>query len=270
VVGAAVVLLAVAGLIVMRVYLRRDPPSPDEEVTTSLETIEHAVVQLESRRRARGFEEQPGTWHNSISTRERGTGMTDQLDAGVEASRLDSEEVRRSHVDLGDRVAGVIKAAEEVAAQIRADALEEAAMIKQQAEEAAVKAIREAARERDELRATSEANAETMRIESENYATGLRCEAEAEAARLLVDGEAQARALREAAEEMALTIEANALRRREEIEEGSRGSEAKLRRFQLGLASISEHLDGLLDPRREQAETLTEALAVDVVNTPKQ
>ena len=194
--------------------------------------------------------------------------MTDQLEEGVETPAPESEEARLSHVDLGQRVAGVIKAAEEVAAQIRADALEDAAMIKQQAEEAAVKAIRQAAKERDELRATSEANAETVRIESENYATGLRCEAEAEAARVLVEGEAQARALREAAEEVALTIEASALRRREEIEQGCRGAESQLRRFQLGLASISEHLDGLLEPRAEWAETLTEALAVDVGHTP--
>ena len=265
----AVFVLGVGALVVMRVYPRGGGPSAEEEVTTSLGTIEDAAARLESRRKGREVEEQHSNWHNFISTRERGTGMTDQLEEGVETATPESEEARLSHVDLGHRVSGVIKAAEEVAAQIRADALEDAAMIKQQAEEAAVKAIRQAAKERDELRATSEANAETMRIESENYATGLRCEAEAEAARVLVEGEAQARALREAAEEIALTIEASALRRREEIEQGSRGAESQLRRFQLGLASISEHLDGLLEPRAEPAETLTEALAVDVGHTPR-
>ena len=189
--------------------------------------------------------------------------MTDQLDEGVKTPAPHSEEARQSHADLGDRVAGVIKAAEEVGAQIRADALEEASVIKRQAEEAAVTAIREAAKERDELRATSEAYAADVRLTGENYATDRRREAEAEAAKLLAEGEAQARALREAAEEMALRIETNALRRREEIEERSRAVEAKLRRFQVGLASISEDVAGLLEPRRVEAETLTDALGVD-------
>jgi hypothetical protein len=268
--GAAVLLLGVAALVVVRVYPRQDGPLTEEEFTTSLSTIEDAAARLESRRQARGFEAQPFTWHNFTSTQERGTGMTDQLAEGVETPTPDSKEASQSHAAVADRVAAVITAAEEVAAQVRADALEEAAAIKQQAEEAAVNAIRRAAKERDEMRATSEADAETMRIESEKYASGRRSEAEAEAASLLAEGEAQARALREAAEQMAQRIEASALRRRDEIEEGSRGAEAKLRRFQLGVASISEDLDGLLEPQEGQAVTLTEALVVDVANTPRQ
>jgi len=258
---AAVLLLGVEALIVMRVYRREDGPS-EEEVRTSLVTIKDAAARLESRRKARGVEEQHSKWHNFILRRKRGAGMTDQLEESVETATSDAES-RVNHVDLGHRVSGVIKAAEDVAEQIRADALEDAALIKQRAEEAAVKAIRQAAKERDELRATSEAAAETMRIESENYATGLRCDAEAEVATALVEGEAQARALREAAEQMARKVEASALRRREEIEEGSRGAESQLRRFQLGLASITEHLDQLLEPRGERAETLEEALTVN-------
>ena len=107
--------------------------------------------------------------------------MSDQLSEGVEGELGAATPV--NHLDLGDRVSGVIRAAEELAAQIRADAVEDAGMIKKEAEEAAVKAIRQAAKERDELRAASEANAETMRIESENYASGLRSDAEAEVAR---------------------------------------------------------------------------------------
>jgi hypothetical protein len=284
VLGAAVLLLAVAAFVVVRVYMNEDvaevaeedeeeaaEAEEEEDVTTALVTSDEPAAQAESPPEEPEFVEQPVAWHNFSSTQGRGTGMTDQLDEGVVTPAPGSEDPRVNHAEVGDRVSGVIKAAEEAAEQIRADAHAEAATIKHEAEEAAVKAIREAAKERDELRAASEAAAETMRIENDNYATGLKCEAEAEAARLIVEGEAQARALREAAEQMALTMEANALRRRDEIEDGTRTAEAQLRRFQLGLASISEHLDGLLEPPQgERVETLSEALAVDLGQTPRQ
>jgi hypothetical protein len=269
VLGAGALVLGAAGLVAARAYARRGSQS-ETAIATSLATVERAAARLEDRRRARGIEEQPLAWDKYTSTREKGTAMTDQLDEGVETPAPHSEEARQSHADLGDRVTGVIKAAEELAVQIRADALEEASMIKRQAEEAAVTGLREAAKERDELRAASEAYAAEVRVTGENYATERRREAEAEAAKLLSEGEAQSRALREAAEEMALRIETNALRRGEELEQRSRVVEEKLRRFQAGLASISEDVDGLLEPRRAQADTLTEALGVDLRQTPTQ
>jgi hypothetical protein len=267
VLGAAVLVLGAAGLVAARAYARRGSRSA-EPITSSLATVERAAARLYNRRKARGIEAQPLAWDKFISTRERGKAMTDQLEEGVETAAPESDERRQSHADLGDRVAGVIKAAEEVAAQIRADAHEEASMIKRQAEDAAVRAIRDAAKERDELQATSEAYATQIRVTGESYATERRREAEADAAKLLADGEAQSRSLREAAEEMALRIETNALQRRDEIEERTRVIEAKLRRFQVGLASISEDVAGLLEPVRGQEETLTEALNVDMRHTP--
>lgn len=193
--------------------------------------------------------------------------MSDQLDQRVEsapeAPALEVEEARESHADLGDRVSGVIKAAEELAEQIRADAREEAADIKRQAEEAATAHMRQVGQEGDELAAKAEAYASDIRRTGENYASEQRREAEAEAARMVEEGEGQARAMREAAEQMARRIETAALQRRDELGERSRVVEARLRRFQAGLVKISREVGELLEQPEEQPETLAEALEVD-------
>jgi hypothetical protein len=193
--------------------------------------------------------------------------VSDQLEERVSVGPEELEGTRQSHVDVGGRVAEVIRAAEELAEQIAADARAEAARIKREAEESHAAAMRELAIERDELRAAAQSAAEgeaaEIRRTGEIYAKQQRRQAEAEHTKLVDEAEGQARAMREAAEQMAMQIETTALQRRDELEEHTRVVEMKLRRFQMGLREMSKDLNELLEPRRGKSETLVDALNVD-------
>jgi F0F1-type ATP synthase membrane subunit b/b' len=177
----------------------------------------------------------------------------------------EQEERRRSHSDLGDRVTGVLEAAEEVAEQIRADARGDAAGIRREAEEAGAAHLREVSGQLDRLRNEAQQYAEDVKQTGESYATQQRREAEAEAARLLSQAEAEARAVRETAEEMAKRIEHAAHERRERIDNETRGVEARLQRTVAGMRDVTRQLEDLLgqwaEPRDE--ESLVEALRVE-------
>jgi hypothetical protein len=187
--------------------------------------------------------------------------MSDKVDERAGADDTSAQEARASQA-VGDRVSEVIRAAEELAEQIRTDAHQEAAQIGRRAEEAHAAALKELADERATLRTAAEADAAEIRRTGELYATDHRRSAEAETAKLVAEAETQARAMREAAEQMAMQIETTALRRREELEERTSLVETRLRRFQAGLREIAGELDELLGNSRAKPETLLEALEV--------
>jgi vacuolar-type H+-ATPase subunit I/STV1 len=192
--------------------------------------------------------------------------MTDQFDEpGGDSPEPQVDTATMTHADLGARISGVIKAAEELAEQIRSDAHDEAARIRRDGETAAVATIQKAEQDGALVRSNADEYAADVRATGESYASEHRRAAESEVAKLLSEADAQARHLREAAEEMSSRIEAAALRRRDEIEERTRVVESKLRRFQAGLAAIAQDVEELLEPRQQkpETETLTEALAVD-------
>jgi hypothetical protein len=262
--AGAVLALAFVTFLYVRSRRRRVDVYAEAAVAGPLATITLAATRLESRRRARGVEHRLPAWDKSTTKTRRRAAVTDQLDERVEAGVAgEAKDSRQSHTDVGDRVAGVIRAAEELAEQIRSDVHQEAAQIKREAEDARGAAMRELASEQDELRAAAEAHAAEIRRTGETYATEHRREAEAEATKLVGEAETQARAMREAAEQMAMRIETTALQRREELEERTRVVETRLRRFQKGLRQMSTDLDELLEPGRAQDETILEVLDVD-------
>jgi len=188
--------------------------------------------------------------------------MSDKMDERASAEEEQAQAGRPSQA-VGDRVSEVIRAAEELAEQIRADAHHEATQIKTTAQQAHAKATQQLGEELSAMKAAAEAEAAEIKRTSELYASDHRRSAEAATAKLLAEAETQARAMREAAEQMAMQIETTALRRREELEERTSLVETGLRRFQSGLREISKELDELLDTPRAKAGTLLEALAVD-------
>jgi flagellar biosynthesis GTPase FlhF len=263
--GTVAAVLVLAGLAALYVRSRRGARVDAEAALAGpLASITLAARRLEGRRRARGFENALPAWEKFNYKPRRRAAVTDKTEVPGEA-----QGARQSHTDVGDRVAGVIRAAEELAEHIRSDAHDEAAQIKRQAEESHAAAMRELAKEQEELRAAAKADAAEIQRTGENYATERRREAEAEATKLISEAEGQARAMREAAEQMAMQIESNALQRREKLEERTEVVETRLRRFQAGLAEISKDLGALLEPRREQTETLLEALDVDQRPNPR-
>ena len=128
--------------------------------------------------------------------------------------------------DLGDRIAGVLHAAETAASETKADAEIEAASI----------------------RAEAETYSEEVREAVDSYANSVRREADEEARRAVAAGQAEARAMREAAQAMAGQLEEEARQRNASLREETRSLEDRRRRA--------------LDDLREIAATLQD-IAVD-------
>jgi hypothetical protein len=128
---------------------------------------------------------------------------------------------------LGDRVAAVLRAAEEAAEQIRTDA--------------------QAAAERITRQADHEAKA---RLD----------ESRREAVRVLSDAETQARASREAAEAMVQRIQESARSLEEEVREQERMIRGRMQRYLAGLRDVSGQIEAVLHETERDAPPLVEAL----------
>jgi hypothetical protein len=115
--------------------------------------------------------------------------------------------------DVGGHVAGVLRAAEEAAAQIRADA---------------------------------DAYASDTRHAVDAYASQERRAAEEEARQTLAAAQAEARAVREAAEAMARRLEEESRERSEELREELRVLEERRNRALEDLREIAAHLEDVL------------------------
>ena len=124
------------------------------------------------------------------------------------------------YAEVGQRVTGVLNAAEEAAAQIRAEAESDAARTRQEAE-----------READQWR--MEANRR-------------RQEAEQEALRKLAEAEAEGKRIREEAEATARETEAATRRRQEELREETRVLEEHRQRALYELRDIAAGLQDVL------------------------
>lgn len=129
------------------------------------------------------------------------------------------------HSDLGNRVAAVLSAAEEVAERIREEALEEAAAITRKAEQAATERVKALTREVEQLRAKAE--------------------------KVLAEADAKAKAKREAAEVMASRIEAEALRHQDDLNAAAHSLEERLRTALEGLERVSSEVEHVLAPAEE-------------------
>jgi hypothetical protein len=143
------------------------------------------------------------------------------------------EAVEPDVTQLGDRVAAVLRAAEEAAEQIRTDAQAAAEQVTRQAEHEAKARLEESRRE---------------------------------AVRVLSDAETQARASREAAEAMVQRIQESARSLEEEVREQERMIRGRMQRYLAGLRDASGQIEAVLRETERDAPPLVEALNVERAN----
>jgi vacuolar-type H+-ATPase subunit H len=171
----------------------------------------------------------------------------------------------RGYTDVGDAVAGVLRAAEEAAEKIKAEAQTQAGEIVERAKGDASTRVDELTREAERTRREAEDYARDIRQAVDSYGTQQRRESEEEARGILADAEEQARATREAAQEIALQIEGDARRRQERLREEVRSLEERRQRVVESLREMAAQLNDLfpeLEPRARENEML-DALEVE-------
>jgi hypothetical protein len=156
---------------------------------------------------------------------------------------------------VGDRVIGILEAAEVAAAQIRADAADVAAEIRKAAEAEASVSLERANEEAMKIRGDAEAIAESIEAKR-------RSEVEELVRAELADAETQARVTRETAEENARYIETAARERADVLSAQVQPLEENMRRALAAFRGISAELEELLEAERDEPEeSLVEALS---------
>jgi F0F1-type ATP synthase membrane subunit b/b' len=171
----------------------------------------------------------------------------------------------RGYGDVGDAVAGVLRAAEEAAEKMRGEARTQALEIVERAQGEASTRIAELTREAERTRTEADDYANDIRAAVDSYGTQQRREAEEEARQILADAEEQARATREAAQEMAHQMQGEAQGRHESLRDEIRSLEERRSRVLDDLRDLAAQLADLV-PGREPASReadLLEALEVD-------
>ncbi len=155
------------------------------------------------------------------------------------------------YAEIGERVAGVLSAAEAAAEQIRADARVDAEDL-----------LRAAKEDAEEVRRETMAYDSDTRAQVGAYAIERRRDAEQQVQKQLADAEAQARATREAAEEMARQIEEDGRQRGHALREESRAVEERLKKALFGLRRMTVELEELVGTPAAQSdgESLADAL----------
>ena len=258
--GAAAFLLSALAFWALRGRSRRREPAPDRGFNRNGRVSPEAILAAAQLLALEAAECDRFT----LRSRElRGEDVSEQSEVrGMRSPQAVSP--ARAYTDIGERVAGVLRAAEEAAEQIKADARDEASDLRREAEDEAEARSREAADESEHLRTAAERYATDTRGAVDSYATQHRREAEEEAARTLAEAETQARATREAAEQMAKRIEAEGRTRQQTLFEESRSVEARLQRALAGFRHMTTQLEELLEgPPRANGESLVEALELE-------
>ena len=134
------------------------------------------------------------------------------------------ETTRSPYEDLGERVAGVLAAAEEAATRIHDEAQTEAERLRRQADE----------------------YAKDVRAAVESYAKEQRREAEERARATVAAADAEARAMREAAQALAARLEEEARRGTLKLREDTRALEDRRQRALDDLREIAATLQDLV------------------------
>jgi cell division septum initiation protein DivIVA len=187
------------------------------------------------------------------SQREEGAvAVSETVDHDLSPSPTSPAQAAGGYAEIGERVAGVLRAAETAAEQIRADA-------QAQADDLLRAAQAEAERVRNQARGYENDTRDAV----DAYATEQRRIAEEQIGKQLSDSEAQARATREAAEEMARRIEEDARLRGDALREESRAVEERLKKVQAGMRRMTAQLEELLgapSAAQTDGDSLVEAL----------
>jgi hypothetical protein len=188
----------------------------------------------------------------------RGQQVTDESE--VKSPKQETPAASRGYSEFGDRVAAVLQAAEEAAAQIRSDAESASEQMTRQAEQVSKSLLEEAKSEAQRVRVEADREAKNTREAVESYATNHRREAEEKAAKALSDAESQARASREAAEAMAQRIEEGARTLEEEVREQERMIRGRMQRYLAALRDVSSQIEEVLGETDRGEPALVEAL----------
>ena len=172
----------------------------------------------------------------------------------------------KGYTDVGEAVAGVLRAAEEAAEKIRSEARAQAIEIVEAARGDATARIEELTREAERTRHDADDYANDIRQAVESYGSRQRREADEEARKILAQAEGQARATREAAQEMAGQIEREARLRSDRLRVEIRSLEERRERVLVGLRELAAELNELfpeLAPGRQDDPELLDALHVE-------
>jgi hypothetical protein len=170
---------------------------------------------------------------------------------------------------IGTHVSSIVRAAEEAAQQIRAEARQEAERLLEDARREA--ATRTEAARRHASMTMSEAD--TFRAEAEDWSKETRESAEKYAADRRAEAEAEARSVVSTAEREAAAAGKDAERRQQALRMDISLAEERLRQLAVGLHELAARLDELIatpagvsavgDGGAGEAESLMEALAIE-------
>ena len=166
------------------------------------------------------------------------------------------------YADLGQRIADVLRVAEESSEQVLADAQSEADRIREEAV-AAVQDMRSRAEEESKNRL---AETERLRVEVEAYVEERRRAADEQAAAIRAEAETEARAMREAGEEIRRRLEQEGIAKQQQLHAATTAIETRLREAMTTSLSVASEIKGLLNGAKpdedEDDATLAEALEV--------
>ena len=172
-------------------------------------------------------------------------------DEAVEPDSAASSAV--SYDEFGQRIANVLRSAEENSAQLLGAARAEAEAIRETAELEA----REARTQLDAETAERRSESERVRAEANRYAEERRRTAELEAQQTQAEAETEARSLRETGEGIRRRLEEKGLARRQELLEASSSIESQLREALTTCRDVAAEIERLLgDDEPELVEDL--------------
>ena len=225
--------------------------------------LELALWMRRSGRLDRGSVLFSGAWDRLSRPFAWGSSKVQRLLGGRMRDRDGEGDGKAAVQDVGSRIDQILKAADDAAEQIKAEAREAADAARREAEAAVAARLEEAERECEKLRAETENSVRDVRAAGDAYAAQRRRESDEEAARVLRETQQHARATREAAEVMAKQIESEARARIHELEERGRSIEARLQRVLITLRETSSTVEEVLIGRPGEAKTPLEGREVE-------
>jgi hypothetical protein len=164
---------------------------------------------------------------------------------------------------VGEHVSAILRAAEEAAQQIRADAGRLSEGLLQEAREAARAKIAELTDEAERSRREADDYARDMRLAVEAYAKKHRQDAEEAALRLADQAEARAKSILESAQEDARGIKEGARRQEEALRAETQRLEERRRQALSGVRELIAILEELVDEASEQPRQELDATLSD-------
>jgi hypothetical protein len=181
-----------------------------------------------------------------------GNGLTEEMAASTPAEP-------RGYAALGERVTGILEAAEQAAEEIRRDAKQQASEHDRAARAEAERLTKELTEQARSLHAEAEEYARDMRLAVEAYSTQHRRQAEEEGRKIVAGAEEQASTLREAAEQTVREVEGDIRRSQEKLQAEVRRLEQRRREALEQLREIAALVQEVL-PATEREESMIGAL----------